>query len=48
MKKKRTQLTCAICGEATAGTPGYSLYGKVHKFGPREDHKFTLKEKKEK
>lgn len=30
---------CAICGEATAGTPNYSFYGSVHKWGPR-NHEF--------
>jgi hypothetical protein len=30
---------CAICGEPTAGTPNYSLYGSVHKWGPR-NHEF--------
>jgi len=34
-----TKIVCAICGEETAGNPSYSLYGSVHKWGPR-NHEF--------
>lgn len=28
------KIVCKICGEETGGTPTYSFYGAVHKWGP--------------